>query len=128
MGDVTSGFFSEMGLVGVLLAAVIQVLASSAIIWFVANKMMSLGEPTGFKKCILCTICLWVVMVVSLLFLIFVPIPLVNIVGAIVILYKGSIAAVEGSLDTTTGGLMIVILYLVVSLGINFVVKQLMVA
>lgn len=111
-----TGFLAGVGLVGLLIAVVPQLLLNAGIIWFVTNKMMDFGERTEFKKCILCAFLLWIVMVVGIVVSNFLGI--IGVIAAAIIWYKGSIAAIEGSIETPSGALTIWILVSMVSVSI----------
>lgn len=107
------------GVVGVLIGLTIGIVANALLIWVIANYLIDLGEKSPFKKCVICALSLGLVSMVAYACL-FIPIPLVNLVAAGVVWYKGSIAAIEGSLEATKGGFTILAICTAVSIGLSW--------
>jgi hypothetical protein len=105
--------WATLGVAGVIIAFLINTVVNACVLWFVVNFMVGKRGDGPFLRCIACAALLFVVIVLALLCLL-IPIPLVNLVLAIFVWYKGSIAVIEGCFELTSGALTVLIFYLVV--------------
>jgi hypothetical protein len=103
---------------GTLVGLALGVLANALVIWILANFVVNLGDKSPFKKCVICALALGLVNMVAFGAL-FIPIPLVNFGVALLIWYKGSVAAIEGSLEATKGGFTILLICTIISIAIT---------
>jgi hypothetical protein len=103
---------------GTLIGLALGILANALVIWILANFVVNLGDKSPFKKCITCALALGLVNMVAFGAL-FIPIPLLNIGIALLIWYKGSVAAIEGSLEATKGGFTILLICTFISIVIT---------
>ncbi|MCX7011171.1 MAG: hypothetical protein NTW86_01155 [Candidatus Sumerlaeota bacterium] len=116
---------AEFGALGLAIAFVLNILINSTVMYFVVNYLVAERGAGPFLRCVQATVMLAIVIVLSLLVMSFVPIPIVNLVLGLVVLYKGSIAVIEGCFEMTSGGLVILILYLIVGSVVSGLVKAL---
>lgn len=105
-----------------ILGIALQILLNSVAIWLVANYMIDVGGKVKYWRCLMCAAFLIVVIVLAALCLL-IPIPFINFVLAIVVWYKGSIAAIEGSMEIHDGALSILILYLITGWLIGWIIR-----
>ena len=122
------GFFDPVGSLGpfgLLLGVVLQWLLNSGAMWIVMNHMWSVEGGAPFSRCMLCTayLTLWSVIVGAAV--IFLPIPLIGILGLIA-WYFGAKAIVEGVFELLEGALSILILYWVTSVVIGVILGAIM--
>ena len=115
---------SSLGALAIIIGLLIDIVLNAAVIWVVANYMTSLGERTAFLKCLTCSFLLVIVGVVSILCLL-IPLPGVNLIIALVVWYFLATRVIEGALEITSGGMTILILFMLSSAGIGAVLRML---
>lgn len=108
------------GIMGALIGIAIGILTNAALIWFIANYMIDLGDKSPFKKCIICALALGLVNIASYCIVAFVPFYPFTGLLALFVWYKGSVAAIEGSLEATKGGFTILVICSLVSVVLSW--------
>lgn len=128
MGADFIAVFAALGVMGIIIAAIVQILINSVALWFVVNHMM--GEQDSkepFKKCIICTLLLFGVIVLAVVVLIL-NIPWVSFLGFWAILALGPKAVVEGTFERTEGSGKILILFyftnMILGWGLQYFTKD----
>lgn len=122
MGDFDD-LYSSLGVLGLLIAFALNTVVNACVMWVVVNHLMS-NAGGSFVQCLQCAFYLAVVVVVAALAAAFIP--LVGALVALFILYKGSVAVVEGTFELTRGALVVVVLYVIVGAGVSLGVNQIM--
>ena len=105
--------FAGLGILRMIIAGALGILLNSLLMWWVVGLLDKDETPT-FRKSLFCAAALYGVSILALLCAM-IPIPVVNLVIALVVWYKGSIAVIEGSFGLIRGALGILILYLIVT-------------
>lgn len=107
--------------IGLIIAAFFaNLIFSSVILFVVVNFLVSGPEKEPFSRCILGAFYLVAVMFVAGLALVFIPIPLLNLVTGIGIWLWGSKLVLEAAFDRMEGGCTILFYYYLCIILINF--------
>lgn len=118
--------FLGMGLMGALLALVINILLNSVAMWFVINHMMDLPGGAPFHKCVIVTVLLPLLLVLGILVRLFLPIPILNTFCMWAIIGGGSRGVVEGVFEMTEGYTTVIIFYWMATFAISYGVNKIM--
>lgn len=113
-----------VNLIGQVIGLAANLTLNAVVMYVVANWMMSLGEKIPLRKCFLGAFLLVIVSVVALACLA-IPIPFLNFAIALVVFYKGAIAAIEGAFDMVSGGFTFLVIYILISLGLAAALRSL---
>jgi hypothetical protein len=113
--------------IGVLIVGAIVLFAINALfngfcMWVTVNHVLSVRGGATYKQCVICTLLLSVVVIAAALFLL-VPIPVVNFVLFLIVLWKGSVAVVEGILELPEGGCTVIIAYIIVGAILGWIAE-----
>ena len=113
MDNPAESIFTGLGILRMIIAGAVGILLNSLLMWWVVGFLDKDETPT-FRKSLFCAAALYGVSVLAFLCSM-IPIPVVSLVIALVVWYKGSIAVIEGSFGLIRGALGILILYLIVT-------------
>jgi hypothetical protein len=113
-----------IGITAILIAAVIGILVNTVILWLVTRFMLSVPEVT-FGRCFKTALAMIVVTILMLLLLI--PMAFLPIIGPVIwffLLLKALKATIEGVLEINEGGWTILLIYILVQAGLNWMIHQ----
>ena len=111
---------------GLLTAVVVFIisLAIDAVYIWVAVRMIARVPDATFGRAFLCAFLLNIVAVLAILCFL-VPLPLLNVLLALLVLFLGSKAVIEGTFELVEGGCAILILYMVLKILVGVLLSAL---
>jgi hypothetical protein len=112
----TGSSFAQSSPVALLIGLGASLLLNACEFWLVVNYLLDLGEKIPFKKCLLCAfgLAIWgLIVIVAIYFLPFAFLIL------LIVWILGAKVVIESAFEITSGGYIILILYVLTSIGVS---------
>ena len=122
----SAGFLLAMGVTGVIISFVLNLLVNSFVLWFTANHLVGGRAESSFKRCLLCALLLWFAIVLAIgigIGIAYFTLFLLGILVGVFVWYKLSIIAIESALELPEGAFTVLFVYLLSLAALNWLIN-----